>query len=273
MRALRRGGKESVGVPHRAYREKQSSEIRGGKLHPLMDSSRYRSHGNNPFTVSIAPPRTVTSATSTAIRSQPIPTVWREDREAFPFPRQAGASEALRCPESELARPPTGRGRTAPSDQSDAHVPTIDGPHQTTRTRPARSGLERWQRRAACRGRMDLDWIDPTTSQLGRCRAVCVSCPVLITCRTHALVNGEPWGIWGGLDPDERAAIAERDGHPLPAVLPAHGTNPRYTKHRCRCSACRYAHTTYERHRRARIRAIRRSIERHLRESAPHVQA
>lgn len=103
-----------------------------------------------------------------------------------------------------------------------------------------------WARHAACRGRLDLDWIDPSPAQTDQCRAVCAGCPVRASCRMFALGNGEPWGIWGGLDPDERAVLARVGGYPSPHALPPHGTNSRYAKHGCRCHPCRYAHTAYE---------------------------
>ena len=40
-----------------------------------------------------------------------------------------------------------------------------------------------------------------------RAKAVCGSCPVLTTCREHALRAREPYGVWGGLTEDEREAI------------------------------------------------------------------
>lgn len=113
---------------------------------------------------------------------------------------------------------------------------------------------EPWWHRAACRSRLDLDWIEPSTQEKKRCRAVCASCPVRQQCRRAALIRGEAWGIWGGLDPDERAMIAAEQGFPPPTVLPAHGTNTRYAKHRCPCSPCRQAHADYERHRREQTR-------------------
>lgn len=116
----------------------------------------------------------------------------------------------------------------------------------STRTRVA------WSRHAACLGRLDLDWIDPQPGQADQCRAVCADCPVRTSCQQFALTHGEPWGIWGGLDPDERAIIALAGGHPPPRALPSHGTNSRYAKHRCRCPPCRHAHTTYEHDRRRR---------------------
>lgn len=113
-----------------------------------------------------------------------------------------------------------------------------------------------WRTQAHCANRPDLDWIDPTPDQVDHCRTICAACPVRTHCRTEALATGEPWGIWGGLDTDERELIAERDGHPLPSIKPSHGTNSRYVKDGCRCPACRNAHTVYDRGRRARRKAL-----------------
>lgn len=114
----------------------------------------------------------------------------------------------------------------------------------------ARADAGPWWHRAACRGRLDLDWIEPSASEKRRCRAVCARCPVRADCRETALAAGEPWGIWGGLDPDQREIVAMKHGYPPPRSLPSHGTNPRYAKHGCRCEPCREAHTDHERNRR-----------------------
>jgi hypothetical protein len=106
-----------------------------------------------------------------------------------------------------------------------------------------------WWHYAACRDRLDLDWIEPTKREKARCCAICATCPVQANCREAALVAGEAWGIWGGLDPDERAIIAAACGYPVPTSLPVHGTNSRYAKHGCRCMSCRQAHTNHERDR------------------------
>lgn len=39
-----------------------------------------------------------------------------------------------------------------------------------------------------------------------RAKQVCAVCPVLDQCRTHALALREPYGVWGGMTEDERAA-------------------------------------------------------------------
>ncbi len=36
-------------------------------------------------------------------------------------------------------------------------------------------------------------------------KAVCLACPVIAQCRQHALSVQEPYGVWGGLTPEERA--------------------------------------------------------------------
>src|SRR5882757_9811308 len=117
--------------------------------------------------------------------------------------------------------------------------------------------LPEWRSRAACRGRLDLDFIDPAPAQVTACRAICVECPVRDKCLAEALGNGEAWGIWGGHDTDEREQLAARTGHPAPVVKPSHGTNSRYAKHGCRCDLCRQAHTAYERVRREARRTHR----------------
>ena len=71
-----------------------------------------------------------------------------------------------------------------------------------------------WQERGACRNpRHGQLWFSPETERgLDRRRrelaakAVCMSCPVLSSCRSHALTVREPYGVWGGL--------SEQDRHP-----------------------------------------------------------
>jgi hypothetical protein len=112
---------------------------------------------------------------------------------------------------------------------------------------------DRWREKADCRSHISLEWIEPNARGVELCRKVCAGCVVRAVCLHTALVSGEPWGIWGGLTPDERAEIAASGAYPMPAVSPPHGTNPRYAKHGCRCRLCREAHTIYERHRRQQL--------------------
>jgi WhiB family redox-sensing transcriptional regulator len=47
-----------------------------------------------------------------------------------------------------------------------------------------------------------------------KAKELCLSCPVIVQCRHHALNVMEPYGIWGGLDEGERrAAFARRKQH------------------------------------------------------------
>jgi WhiB family redox-sensing transcriptional regulator len=44
---------------------------------------------------------------------------------------------------------------------------------------------------------------DPATEA----RRICAHCPVRRPCLDYALAAGEEYGIWGGLDPEERRAL------------------------------------------------------------------
>ena len=54
---------------------------------------------------------------------------------------------------------------------------------------------------------------EPTAARLAREQAakrVCARCPVLIECREHALLQPEPYGVWGGLTAAERRVVLAR---------------------------------------------------------------
>lgn len=73
-----------------------------------------------------------------------------------------------------------------------------------------------WQLQSACRG-MDTDLFysadfargAPKRNQEAAAKAVCAVCPVIGQCLSMALKVGEPHGIWGGLNPDERDALRD----------------------------------------------------------------
>jgi WhiB family redox-sensing transcriptional regulator len=83
-------------------------------------------------------------------------------------------------------------------------------------TRPARAVTDEWdwQILAACRG-MDVEiFYHPArercrqkNQRITQAKAVCQTCPVITECATWALQTREPYGVWGGLSEDERAAI------------------------------------------------------------------
>ncbi|MYW96299.1 WhiB family transcriptional regulator [Amycolatopsis rubida] len=113
------------------------------------------------------------------------------------------------------------------------------------------SAPARWHEWASCANYPDLDWHSTEPADVATCRQICLSCPVQTACLEEALSECDPWGIRGGLTPDERELNAGPD---RVRILPAHGTNARYAKHRCRCTACRQAHARYTRDRRNRRR-------------------
>lgn len=41
-------------------------------------------------------------------------------------------------------------------------------------------------------------------------KRICQRCPVLETCREYAMVNGELYGVWGGLSENERHRLSGR---------------------------------------------------------------
>lgn len=73
-----------------------------------------------------------------------------------------------------------------------------------------------WQKHAACRGMSAERFFSPDGEQHtarrqrreDAAKKVCQHCPVLASCRQHALAVGEPYGVWGGLTPKERERIS-----------------------------------------------------------------
>ena len=57
-----------------------------------------------------------------------------------------------------------------------------------------------WMVQALCRGVDTERWFDPKPPKFVRrhIREVCSSCPVAMLCLSHALVNNEQYGAWGG---------------------------------------------------------------------------
>ncbi len=79
--------------------------------------------------------------------------------------------------------------------------------------------LWEWQYEGACRDTGSESFYHPD-GERGAARRlrdaaakdICSSCPVIVACREHALAIREPFGVWGGLTEDERAALlTERD--------------------------------------------------------------
>ena len=65
----------------------------------------------------------------------------------------------------------------------------------------------RWQTRANCLG-VDPDLFFPERGASTReAKSVCAGCEVKDDCLEYALVNGEKFGIWGGLSERERRRL------------------------------------------------------------------
>ncbi|MEL4503620.1 WhiB family transcriptional regulator [Luteococcus sp. H138] len=62
-----------------------------------------------------------------------------------------------------------------------------------------------WTLMARCRGMEDA--LFPEGKDQKRARAVCLGCPVRVTCLAEALDNRIEWGVWGGLTERERRQI------------------------------------------------------------------
>lgn len=71
-----------------------------------------------------------------------------------------------------------------------------------------------WQLRAACRDLDSAVFFNPDNERGPakdlrdrRAKVVCTRCPVIESCRRHALDVQEPYGVWGGLTVGERALV------------------------------------------------------------------
>jgi WhiB family redox-sensing transcriptional regulator len=74
-----------------------------------------------------------------------------------------------------------------------------------------------WQDRAACAGLDVVLFFGPDgerqperEARERRAKAVCASCPVRAQCLDYAISRPEKYGVWGGLNEEERAAERRR---------------------------------------------------------------
>jgi WhiB family redox-sensing transcriptional regulator len=72
-----------------------------------------------------------------------------------------------------------------------------------------------WRSRAACRGEDPDRWFPmgstgPALLQIEDAKAFCRRCPSAGACLSWAWDTGQTDGIWGGLTPEERAALKRR---------------------------------------------------------------
>lgn len=74
-----------------------------------------------------------------------------------------------------------------------------------------------WHADAVCRrdeaGLFFAPSKEPTAARLAReeaAKRLCARCPVMVECREHALLQPEPYGVWGGLTAAERRVVLVR---------------------------------------------------------------
>lgn len=72
------------------------------------------------------------------------------------------------------------------------------------------AALGPWAARALC---ADVDpeiFFPPNGDPATEARQICGQCPVTAECLAYALSNHEAYGIWGGLDPEERRSLSRQ---------------------------------------------------------------
>jgi WhiB family redox-sensing transcriptional regulator len=74
-----------------------------------------------------------------------------------------------------------------------------------------------WQLQAACRGMASAAFFHPwgergrgRDERIQQAKQICARCPVIETCRQHALQAHESYGVWGGLSEEERFIMLNR---------------------------------------------------------------
>ncbi len=71
-----------------------------------------------------------------------------------------------------------------------------------------------WARQALCTQTDPDTFFSDSANQVEQAKAICHQCPVRKECLSHALENREEFGVWGGLDRDERRRLLRRKARP-----------------------------------------------------------
>jgi WhiB family redox-sensing transcriptional regulator len=136
-------------------------------------------------------------------------------------------------------------GRSAPRLGAAGRGVPAPRPHSASGEAPARQWLLEevlagdWRPDAACAGAGPGVFFPIGQGALGQrqaahAKAICAGCPVAEPCRLFALVTGQEYGVWGGLDEVELRALRakrsrgrHRASGPLAALPePEVGPNP-----------------------------------------------
>ncbi|MEO6714921.1 MAG: WhiB family transcriptional regulator [Mycobacteriales bacterium] len=82
-----------------------------------------------------------------------------------------------------------------------------------------------WQLHGACRGADEALFFLPEgargstkTRRERAAKAICATCPVIDRCAEFALATREPYGVWGGLSPEERELLLSGPRAATPAM-------------------------------------------------------
>jgi WhiB family transcriptional regulator, redox-sensing transcriptional regulator len=84
---------------------------------------------------------------------------------------------------------------------------------RTARVPPALS-IARWIDQAACLTADPAIFFPEGHESDAEAKQYCAGCPVLDCCRDYALATREEFGVWGGLNEDERTAILNQADGP-----------------------------------------------------------
>ena len=82
-----------------------------------------------------------------------------------------------------------------------------------------------WQLDAACRGMPSAQFFHPWNergsdreNRIQQAKQICAGCPVIDSCRGHALLAQEMYGIWGGTVRGRADGAAQPSSAPVPAL-------------------------------------------------------
>ncbi len=89
--------------------------------------------------------------------------------------------------------------------------------------RPPRDGKVSWRESAACRD-IETEMFFPigkgglAAADAEWAKGICARCPVRKPCLTYSLATGQQYGIWGGLDEEERRGLRRQwqQAHAVP---------------------------------------------------------
>ncbi|MCW2900007.1 MAG: whiB [Streptosporangiaceae bacterium] len=73
-----------------------------------------------------------------------------------------------------------------------------------------------WMDRAACLTRdpelfFPIGTTGPAAQQADSAKRICALCPARIECLEYAIETGQDFGVWGGLDEDERRDLRRQE--------------------------------------------------------------